>query len=92
MTMDVQPIDAALDALAAAIQAADAAAIHAASAALAVAVQRMDGGDADALATVLARLEALSITVNLHNSWTRQRLDSLNELRAGRGLTGHRYC
>lgn len=93
-------VEGALQALAAAIHAADAGAIFAASEALAVAVNQIDVTATDrsgrqelnALADLLAQLDALSIEVNLHSGWTRQRIDSLAELRGQRRLMTDRYC
>lgn len=93
-------VEGALQALAAAIHAVDAGAIVAASEALAVAVNEIDVAatdrsgrqQLDALADLLAQLDALSIEVNLHSGWTRQRIDSLAELRGQRRLMTGRYC
>jgi hypothetical protein len=93
-------VETALQALATAIRAADASAIYAASEALALAVAEIDVAATDrsgrqeihALDDLLAQLEALSIEVNLHSGWTRQRIDSLAELRGQRHLVSGRYC
>ena len=93
-------VETALQALATAIRAVDAPAIYAASEALAVAIAEIDVSTTDrsgrqelnALAGLLAQLDALSIEVNLHSGWTRQRIDSLAELRGQRHLMPGRYC
>lgn len=93
-------VEGALQALASAIRAVDVQAIHAASEALAVAIaeiditsmDRSDRQEINALADLLAQLDALSIEVNLHSGWTRQRIDSLAELRGQRHLMPGRYC
>ena len=93
-------MEAALEGLATAIRALDAPAIHAASEALAVAVSginsaiadRLDRRELDELAAFMARLQTLSMEVNLHSQWTRQRIDSLADLRSQRHLKTGLYC
>jgi hypothetical protein len=93
-------VETALQGLATAIRAVDAPAIHTASEALALAISEIDISmidrsgrrEIDALADLLAQLDAVSIEVNLHSGWTRQRIDSLAELRGQRHLMPGRYC
>lgn len=100
MNAPILAVEAALDALDTAIRVADAQAIFAASEALAVAVRALDASpmtgsrsaDLATLTNLLIRLDAMAIEVNLHSGWTRQRIDSLADLRGQRQLASHRYC
>jgi hypothetical protein len=93
-------MEAALEGLATAIRTHDAPAIHAASEALAVAVSgiagavadRLDRHERDELAAFMARLQTLSMEVNLHRQWTRQRIDSLADMRSQHHLKTGLYC
>jgi hypothetical protein len=101
MSDAVLETEAALQALGAAINKPDAQAIIAASEALAVAVSRLsaatprvhdDRRQYDAITDMLAQLDLLARQVNIHGGWTRQRIDSLTELRRNGQLMKHRYC
>lgn len=100
MNANFPAMEAALEGLATAIRTLDAPAIHAASEALAVAVGGIDGAftgrldrhERDKLAAFMARLQTLSMEVNLHSQWTRRRIDSLSDLRSQRHLKTGLYC
>ncbi|MDX2208888.1 MAG: hypothetical protein SFV20_00865 [Sphingopyxis sp.] len=100
MNPHLPAMETALEGLATAIRTFDAPAIHTASEALAVAVSGIDGAfvdrlgrpDLDKLADFIARLQTLSMEVNLHSQWTRQRIDSLADLRGQRHLKSGLYC
>ncbi len=100
MTATVLDVETAIESLGTAIRAADARAIFAASEGLAVAVRELEASaititsaaDLAEISDLISKLDALAIETNLHSGWTRQRIDSLADLRGQRHVVTQRYC